>query len=102
MHLHKQYSYFEKKRPHPIAPAFGGYRAREGEAGRGRRDRERTYFHHNEAGKQEGRMSMSQSDDEEEEEHCPLCCETLDITDRNFFPCPCEYQVCIGVEGMEG
>ncbi|GAB5033940.1 ring zinc finger-containing protein [Nannochloropsis oceanica] len=39
-------------------------------------------------------MSMSQSDDEEEEEHCPLCCETLDITDRNFFPCPCEYQIC--------
>jgi len=36
---------------------------------------------------------MSQSDDEEDEEHCPLCCETLDITDRNFFPCPCEYQV---------
>ena len=36
---------------------------------------------------------MSQSDEEEEEEHCPLCCETLDITDRNFFPCPCEYQV---------
>jgi len=38
-------------------------------------------------------MSLSQSDEEEEEEHCPLCCETLDITDRNFFPCPCEYQV---------
>jgi hypothetical protein len=36
---------------------------------------------------------MSQSDDDEEEEYCPLCCETLDITDRNFFPCPCEYQV---------
>ncbi|KAF6258772.1 RING/Ubox like zinc-binding domain-containing protein [Scenedesmus sp. NREL 46B-D3] len=26
---------------------------------------------------------------------CPLCIETLDDTDRDFFPCPCGYQVCL-------
>lgn len=31
---------------------------------------------------------------EDEEEYCPLCIEPLDITDKNFFPCPCGYQIC--------
>jgi len=26
---------------------------------------------------------------------CPLCCEELDMSDRNFFPCKCGYQVCM-------
>lgn len=31
-----------------------------------------------------------------DDEHiCPLCCEELDISDRNFFPCKCGYQVCM-------
>lgn len=32
---------------------------------------------------------------EEEECVCPLCCEEMDISDRNFFPCKCGYQVCM-------
>mmetsp|Transcript_9770 Transcript_9770/g.20271 ORF Transcript_9770/g.20271 Transcript_9770/m.20271 type:complete len:804 (-) Transcript_9770:220-2631(-) len=31
----------------------------------------------------------------EEEVVCPLCCEELDISDRQFFPCKCGYQVCM-------
>lgn len=31
---------------------------------------------------------------DEEEEYCPLCIEALDISDKNFFPCPCGYQIC--------
>jgi len=26
---------------------------------------------------------------------CPLCMEDLDITDRNFRPCKCGYQICL-------
>ena len=26
---------------------------------------------------------------------CPLCCEDLDISDQQFFPCKCGYQVCM-------
>ena len=26
---------------------------------------------------------------------CPLCCEELDISDQQFFPCKCGYQVCM-------
>jgi CCR4-NOT transcription complex subunit 4 len=26
---------------------------------------------------------------------CPLCCEELDISDREFYPCKCGYQVCV-------
>jgi CCR4-NOT transcription complex subunit 4 len=29
----------------------------------------------------------------DDEESCPLCMEDLDMTDRNFRPCPCGYQV---------
>jgi hypothetical protein len=34
-------------------------------------------------------------DDDDEEEVCPLCVEELDLTDKNFRPCPCGYQVTI-------
>mmetsp|Transcript_8718 Transcript_8718/g.23674 ORF Transcript_8718/g.23674 Transcript_8718/m.23674 type:complete len:348 (-) Transcript_8718:177-1220(-) len=34
---------------------------------------------------------MSDSD----EQVCPLCCEELDISDQNFLPCKCGYQVCM-------
>jgi len=37
-------------------------------------------------------MSASHSDDDEDDV-CPLCVEVLDSTDKNFFPCPCGYQV---------
>ncbi|KAK7545959.1 hypothetical protein IWX49DRAFT_499233 [Phyllosticta citricarpa] len=42
-------------------------------------------------------MSRSQIDqfiDDEEEEVCPLCVEEFDLSDRNFKPCPCGYQIC--------
>lgn len=29
------------------------------------------------------------------EELCPLCLEELDITDKNFKPCTCGYQICL-------
>ncbi|KAJ2498232.1 transcriptional repressor general negative regulator of transcription subunit 4 [Coemansia sp. RSA 1972] len=35
-------------------------------------------------------MSGSETEDWE----CPLCMEELDIDDRGFFPCECEYQIC--------
>jgi len=41
-------------------------------------------------------MSKSQQDqfiDDEEEETCPLCVEEFDLSDKNFRPCPCGYQV---------
>ena len=31
--------------------------------------------------------------DEEEDNQCPLCLEELDITEKNFKPCQCGYQV---------
>ncbi|KAH3670736.1 hypothetical protein OGAPHI_001251 [Ogataea philodendri] len=31
---------------------------------------------------------------DEEDDLCPLCVEEMDITDKNFWPCPCGYQVC--------
>lgn len=31
---------------------------------------------------------------EDEDDICPLCCEEMDITDKNFKPCPCGYQIC--------
>lgn len=31
---------------------------------------------------------------DEEEDLCPLCIEELDLSDRNFKPCPCGYQIC--------
>jgi CCR4-NOT transcription complex subunit 4 len=37
-------------------------------------------------------ISMSDSD---EDEVCPLCVEEIDVSDRNFLPCPCGYKVCM-------
>ncbi|KAH8102942.1 hypothetical protein BXZ70DRAFT_927329 [Cristinia sonorae] len=34
------------------------------------------------------------SDDEAEDADCPLCLEEMDISDLNFKPCPCGYQIC--------
>ncbi|KAI0928008.1 hypothetical protein AcV7_009297 [Taiwanofungus camphoratus] len=34
------------------------------------------------------------SDDEAEDAECPLCLEEMDISDLNFKPCPCGYQIC--------
>ncbi|KAK3316075.1 hypothetical protein B0H66DRAFT_518730 [Apodospora peruviana] len=31
---------------------------------------------------------------DDEEEVCPLCIEEFDLSDRNFRPCPCGYQIC--------
>eukprot|EP01114_Cavostelium_apophysatum_P013545 TRINITY_DN3302_c0_g1_i2.p1 TRINITY_DN3302_c0_g1~~TRINITY_DN3302_c0_g1_i2.p1 ORF type:complete len:1166 (-),score=378.20 TRINITY_DN3302_c0_g1_i2:30-3527(-) len=33
-------------------------------------------------------------DSDDEDSLCPLCMEELDITDKNFEPCPCGYQMC--------
>jgi len=30
-----------------------------------------------------------------EEPLCPICCEVLDATDQNFYPCQCNYQICL-------
>ncbi|TEB35932.1 hypothetical protein FA13DRAFT_1810578 [Coprinellus micaceus] len=32
--------------------------------------------------------------DEEEDQECPLCLEEMDISDLNFKPCVCGYQIC--------
>ena len=29
----------------------------------------------------------------DDDNDCPLCIGNFDVTDMNFFPCPCEYQV---------
>ncbi|KAF8333953.1 uncharacterized protein EI90DRAFT_3121331 [Cantharellus anzutake] len=34
------------------------------------------------------------SDDEAEDSECPLCLEEMDLSDINFKPCPCGYQIC--------
>ncbi|KLO10642.1 hypothetical protein SCHPADRAFT_832227 [Schizopora paradoxa] len=34
------------------------------------------------------------SDDEAEDSECPLCLEEMDVSDANFKPCPCGYQIC--------
>ncbi|PPR08098.1 hypothetical protein CVT24_010559 [Panaeolus cyanescens] len=34
------------------------------------------------------------SDDENEDAECPLCLEEMDISDLNFKPCVCGYQIC--------
>lgn len=31
---------------------------------------------------------------DDEDDFCPLCVEEMDITDKNFKPCPCGYQIC--------
>lgn len=37
---------------------------------------------------------MSTSSDEASDKECPLCMETLELDDINFYPCKCEYQIC--------
>eukprot|EP01035_Chromulina_nebulosa_P036522 gene36522-49204_t len=37
---------------------------------------------------------MSDNEDDEET-FCPLCVEEMDLSDRNFLPCPCGYRVCM-------
>ena len=39
------------------------------------------------------RVLQDQFVDDDEEECCPLCVEEFDLSDRNFRPCPCGYQV---------
>jgi len=39
------------------------------------------------------RIQQDQFVDDEEEETCPLCVEEFDLSDKNFRPCPCGYQV---------
>ncbi|CAK0901241.1 unnamed protein product, partial [Prorocentrum cordatum] len=43
--------------------------------------------------RQRGHGTMA--DDDEEEESCPLCMNLLDETDLSFYPCSCNYQVCL-------
>ncbi|KAJ8105010.1 hypothetical protein ONZ43_g7595 [Nemania bipapillata] len=31
---------------------------------------------------------------DDEDDTCPLCIEEFDLSDRNFRPCPCGYQIC--------
>lgn len=35
------------------------------------------------------------SDDEYDSNICPLCVEEMDLSDKNFLPCPCGYRVCM-------
>lgn len=32
---------------------------------------------------------------EQQPRSCPICCEDLDLTDSNFLPCPCGFQLCL-------
>lgn len=38
---------------------------------------------------------MSNTNLTEEGPLCPICCEVLDATDLNFYPCQCNYQICL-------
>ncbi|KAF2804600.1 uncharacterized protein BDZ99DRAFT_148137 [Mytilinidion resinicola] len=40
------------------------------------------------------RQLQDQFVDDDEEEVCPLCVEEFDLSDKNFRPCPCGYQIC--------
>ncbi|KAF2849892.1 hypothetical protein T440DRAFT_398119 [Plenodomus tracheiphilus IPT5] len=40
------------------------------------------------------RIQQDQFVDDDEEECCPLCVEEFDLSDRNFRPCVCGYQIC--------
>lgn len=45
------------------------------------------------------RIQQDQFIDEDEDETCPLCVEEFDLSDKNFRPCPCGYQVCYHSSG---
>lgn len=40
------------------------------------------------------RAVEKQMSDDEEDHTCPLCEEEMDLSDKNFIPCPCGYRVC--------
>jgi CCR4-NOT transcription complex subunit 4 len=37
----------------------------------------------------------SSEEESKEETTCPLCVEEMDLSDKNFLPCPCGYRVCM-------
>ncbi|CAD6449335.1 f1d2b756-2895-48ab-9421-dd464fcaeea1 [Sclerotinia trifoliorum] len=39
-------------------------------------------------------MAPQDSFIDEDEDTCPLCVEEFDLSDKNFQPCPCGYQIC--------
>ncbi|KAI1001908.1 hypothetical protein K3495_g6297 [Podosphaera aphanis] len=39
-------------------------------------------------------MAPQDSFIDEDEDYCPLCVEEFDLSDKNFRPCPCGYQIC--------
>ncbi|RKF61628.1 putative rna recognition domain-containing protein [Erysiphe neolycopersici] len=39
-------------------------------------------------------MSPQDSFIDDDEDSCPLCVEEFDLSDKNFWPCPCGYQIC--------
>ncbi|KAK7743709.1 transcriptional repressor general negative regulator of transcription subunit 4 [Diatrype stigma] len=39
-------------------------------------------------------MAPQDSYFDDEDDTCPLCIEEFDLSDRNFRPCPCGYQIC--------
>ncbi|EPQ28574.1 uncharacterized protein PFL1_03878 [Pseudozyma flocculosa PF-1] len=43
---------------------------------------------------QQCRLQDAYWSDEEEDMDCPLCLEEIDLSDANFKPCPCGYQIC--------
>lgn len=42
---------------------------------------------------QQCRLQDAYWSDDEEDMECPLCLEEIDLSDANFKPCPCGYQV---------
>ncbi|GIX66309.1 CCR4-NOT transcription complex subunit 4, putative [Babesia caballi] len=49
----------------------------------------------NEAHRCMGYKADTHGNDADDEMLCPLCMEVLDETDRNFYPCTCDYQLCL-------
>ncbi|PWN28188.1 hypothetical protein BDZ90DRAFT_164802 [Jaminaea rosea] len=43
---------------------------------------------------QQCRLQDAYWSDDEEDLECPLCLEEIDLSDANFKPCPCGYQIC--------
>ncbi|ORM39808.1 CCR4-NOT transcription complex subunit 4 [Babesia sp. Xinjiang] len=43
----------------------------------------------------EGYKKEAHGNNADDEQLCPLCMEPMDETDRNFYPCTCDYQVCL-------
>lgn len=47
------------------------------------------------AAAQQCRLQDAYWSDDEEDLECPLCLEEIDLSDANFKPCPCGYQVSV-------